>query len=399
MRVLFTINPAPGHLFALVPLAWAMHLRGHEVVVAAPRSMGQQIRRAGLSHAVVGGDASFFELWPADLRLGGNDTLDLTVFAAIAERTGPDVVALARTWRPDLIVTEPVEYAAPVAATLLGIPWVLHHWGLPVPDAVHRAALAAVADRLARLADTLGLAGATAAPLATVDTCPPSLRAAGAGGGLPMRYVPYNSASTLPEWLHAPRRRPRVCVSMGTVPIPEGVDGLTAAVEGMRDLDVEVVVSGAGVHGIDDLPPNARRIGWLPHHLLLPTCDLFVHHGGSGSSMAALGAGRPQLVLPQMCDQFSIAERLTAAGVARSVAFADRSPEAVRAAVRALLADTAVTRRAGRVRDEIAALPAPPDVAATLTGLAGPNGLAGPAGLPGRARPGMVDACAGTSGY
>ncbi|MDG6101530.1 DUF1205 domain-containing protein [Dactylosporangium aurantiacum] len=399
MRVLVTVNPAPGHLFALVPLAWAMHLRGHEVVVAAPRSMGQQIRRAGLSHAVVGGDASFFELWPADLRLGGNDTLDLTVFAAIAERTGPDVVGLARAWRPDLIVTEPVEYAAPLAATLLGIPWVLHHWGLPVPDGVHRAALAAVAGRLARLAGTLGVAGPAAAPLATVDTCPPSLRAAGAAGGLPMRYVPYNSGCTLPEWLYAPRRRPRVCVSMGTVPIPEGVDGLTAAVEGMRDLDVEVVVSGAGVHGIDDLPANARRVGWLPHHLLLPTCDLFVHHGGSGSSMAALGAGRPQLVLPQMCDQFSIAERLTAAGVARSVAFADRSPAAVRAAVRALLADTAVTRRAGRVRDEIAALPAPPDVAATLAGLAGAAGPAGAPGLTDRARPGMVDACAGTSGY
>ncbi|MEV4517834.1 nucleotide disphospho-sugar-binding domain-containing protein [Dactylosporangium sp. NPDC049525] len=389
MRVLFTINPAPGHLFALVPLAWAMHLRGHEVLVAAPRSMGQQIRRAGLSHAVVGGDASFFELWPAHVPLGGNDTLDLAVFAAIAERTGPDVVALARAWRPDLIVTEPVEYAAPLAATLLGVPWVLHHWGLPVPGAVHRAALADVADRLLRLAETLGVDGATAAPLATVDTCPPSLRLPGSVSGvaLPMRYVPYNSASTLPDWLFAPRVRPRVCVSMGTVPIPEGVDGLTAAVAGMRDLDVEVVVSGAGVHGIEDLPPNARRVGWLPHHVLLPTCDLFVHHGGSGSSMAALGAGRPQLVLPQMCDQFSIADRLTAAGVARSVAFADRSPDAVRTAVRALLADTAVTRRAGRVRDEIAALPAPPDVAATL------------AGLTNATRPGMVEACAGTSGY
>lgn len=388
MRVLFTINPAPGHLYALVPLAWATHLRGHEVLVAAPQSMGQQIRRAGLSHAVVGGDASFFELWPPHLRLGGNDTLDLAVFAAIAERTGPDVVALARAWRPDLIVTEPVEYAAPLAATLLGIPWVLHHWGLPVPGAVHRAALADIADRLLRLSDRLGVAQPTDPPLATVDTCPPSLRTGDdVGVGLPMRYVPYNSASTLPDWLFAPRVRPRVCVSMGTVPIPEGVDGLTAAVAGMRDLDVEVVVSGAGVHGIEDLPPNARRVGWLPHHLLLPTCDLFVHHGGSGSSMAALGAGRPQLILPQMCDQFSVAERLTAAGVARSVAFADRSPAAVHAAVRALLADTAVTRRAGRVRDEIAAMPVPDSVAATL------------AGLTGRARSGMVDACAGTSGY
>jgi L-demethylnoviosyl transferase len=59
----------------------------------------------------------------------------------------------------------------------------------------------------------------------------------------------------------------------------------------------------------------------------------------------------------------------------------------VRAAVRALLADTAVTRRAGRVRDEIAAMPAPDAVATTL------------AGLTDRAGPGKVEACAGTSGF
>jgi L-demethylnoviosyl transferase len=86
-------------------------------------------------------------------------------------------------------------------------------------------------------------------------------------------------------------------------------------------------------------------------------------------------------------DQFSIASRLAAADVARSVAFAERSPDAVRAAVRALLADTAVTRRAGRVRDEIAAMPAPDAVATTL------------AGLTDRAGPGKVEACAGTSGF
>ena len=43
MRVLLTVNPAPGHLFALVPLAWALHLDGHQVLVAAPQSLAQQV--------------------------------------------------------------------------------------------------------------------------------------------------------------------------------------------------------------------------------------------------------------------------------------------------------------------------------------------------------------------
>ncbi|UWP79468.1 DUF1205 domain-containing protein [Dactylosporangium fulvum] len=360
MRVLFTMNPAPGHLFAMVPLAWAMHLAGDQVLVAVPPALHQQVRRAGLTAAAVGGEASFLDLWPGDRALGGNEELDLDVFVAIAERTAPDVLALAAAWRPDLIVSEPVEYAGPLAATRLGVPWVLHHWGLPVPDEAHRAALAKVAGRLGALHDGLPVDP----PAATVSTCPPSLGPA--PGALPMRYVPYNAACTLPDWLLAPRTRPRVCVSMGTVPIPEGVDGLTVAVRGLADLDVEVIVSGAGVHGIGDLPANARRIGWIPHRHLLPSCDLFVHHGGSGSSMAALTIGRPQLLMPQMCDQFSIAERLTAAGLARAVPFAARSAGAVRALVTDLLADPGPAERAARIRDEIAAMPSPAAVASEL---------------------------------
>ncbi|MEV0127668.1 hypothetical protein AB0H83_04290 [Dactylosporangium sp. NPDC050688] len=50
----------------------------------------------------------------------------------------------------------------------------------------------------------------------------------------------------------------------------------------------------------------------------------------------------------------------------------------------------------GSKEDYLPLLPALADVAATLTGLAGLPELPG---LTGRARPGMVDACAGTSGY
>ncbi|WP_432839240.1 nucleotide disphospho-sugar-binding domain-containing protein [Dactylosporangium sp. CA-092794] len=363
MRVLFTMNPAPGHLFSMVPLAWALHLRGDQVLVAVPRPLHQQVRRAGLTAAVVGGDASFFELWPAGLDLGGNEELDLDVFVAIAERTRDDVGALVRAWRPDLVVTEPVEYAGPLAATRAGIPWVLQHWGLPVPEPIHRAALGRVEGRLRRLY------GGTEVdpPALTVDTCPPSLGAV--PGGTPMRYVPYNAACTVPDWLLTPPPRPRVCVSMGTVPIPEGVDGLAAALRGLSELDVEVVVSGAGVHDVPDLPANARRIGWIPHNQVLPTCALFVHHGGSGSSMAALTIGRPQLLMPQMCDQFAIADRLTAAGAARSVPFRGRGAETVRAEAAKLLGDDGYAARAAALAAEIAAMPSPLAVADRLAAL------------------------------
>ncbi|MEU7867636.1 hypothetical protein [Dactylosporangium sp. NPDC049140] len=52
---------------------WALHLRGDQVLVAVPRPLHQQVRRAGLTAAVVGGDASFFELWPSGRDLVGNN--------------------------------------------------------------------------------------------------------------------------------------------------------------------------------------------------------------------------------------------------------------------------------------------------------------------------------------
>lgn len=50
--------------------------------------------------------------------------------------------------------------------------------------------------------------------------------------------------------------------------------------------------------------------GWLylypravPHQLLLPRCALLLHHGGSGTTAAALQCGTPQLLCPLQFDQ------------------------------------------------------------------------------------------------
>ncbi len=360
MRVLLTVNPAASHFFTMVPLAWSLHLDGHQVMVAAPRAMTQCIRRAGLTAAVAGGDATLFSCWPSGTPLTGRPMTDLTVFTAVAERMLPDLLALTQSWRPDLIVSDPVEFPGPVAATKNDLPWVRHEWGLPVPERLMSRARAEVADRL----DALGPA---AGPIAVVDTCPPSLRAQPPSPAvLPMRYLPFSTSCTAPEWLYEPPNRSRIALSMGTVPIAEGADGLATAVRGLAGLDVEVIVSGSGAEALTGLPPNVRRIGWVPHHLLLPGCSLLVHHGGSNSAMAALTAGLPHLVMPQMGDQFETADRLGAAGVARTAPFGERTPGAVHDAARGLLADPSYRRRADALRAEAEAMPAPAAVAAEI---------------------------------
>jgi UDP:flavonoid glycosyltransferase YjiC (YdhE family) len=93
--------------------------------------------------------------------------------------------------------------------------------------------------------------------------------------------------------------------------------------------------------------------------------DLVVSHGGSGSVLGALAHGRPMVVLPMGADQPLNAARITALGVGRSLDAIAATPDDVREAASSVLADASCRESAGRVADEIAALPSP-DVAVGL---------------------------------
>ncbi|KAL9260707.1 Sterol 3-beta-glucosyltransferase UGT80A2-like protein [Drosera capensis] len=56
--------------------------------------------------------------------------------------------------------------------------------------------------------------------------------------------------------------------------------------------------------------------GSVPYIWLFPRCAAAVHHGGSGSTAAALQAGIPQVICPFILDQFYWAERMSWIGVA-----------------------------------------------------------------------------------
>ncbi|KAK4846341.1 hypothetical protein QYF36_016114 [Acer negundo] len=56
--------------------------------------------------------------------------------------------------------------------------------------------------------------------------------------------------------------------------------------------------------------------GMIPYNLLFSRCAAAIHHGGSGSTAAALSAGIPQIICPFMLDQFYWAERMFWIGVA-----------------------------------------------------------------------------------
>ncbi len=51
------------------------------------------------------------------------------------------------------------------------------------------------------------------------------------------------------------------------------------------------------------LPPNVYAAGYIPHYWLFTRARCVVHHGGAGTTAAAMRAGRPSVVVPHGWDQ------------------------------------------------------------------------------------------------
>lgn len=64
------------------------------------------------------------------------------------------------------------------------------------------------------------------------------------------------------------------------------------------------------------LPKNLLATRHADHALLFPRVAAVVHHGGAGTTAAALRAGRPNVVLPLLGDQLYWGSRLAAVGAA-----------------------------------------------------------------------------------
>lgn len=61
-------------------------------------------------------------------------------------------------------------------------------------------------------------------------------------------------------------------------------------------------------------------VAYAPHSAVFAHAAAVIHHGGAGTTGQALRAGVPQIVVPHFADQFDNAARLSAAGLARTIA-------------------------------------------------------------------------------
>ena len=144
---------------------------------------------------------------------------------------------------------------------------------------------------------------------------------------------------------------------------------LDRVLEGLSELDVRVVVT-LGNQGdpeaLGPQPPNVHIARYIPQTQLLKHCSLVISHAGSGTFLAALGEGLPQLCLPQAADQFLNAAASARAGAGISIQPGEMTAHGVRDAVQKLLSEESFREAAGRLKDEIAAMPSPAEVGEAL---------------------------------
>ncbi len=135
---------------------------------------------------------------------------------------------------------------------------------------------------------------------------------------------------------------PPVAVTFGTAMRQAGA-AFRAAVGAFNKLNVRgLILAKAGEQIPADLPATVFHAEYAPFSQVFSRCAAVIHHGGIGTSAQTLAAGVPHLVRPMAFDQPDNAARLASLGVARSLAPAKFSPDAVAAALKHLLASPAV---------------------------------------------------------
>jgi UDP:flavonoid glycosyltransferase YjiC (YdhE family) len=371
MRVLFTTTPGRGHYHPMLALAGALAERGHEVAWAAAEPVCTRLRELGFTAMPSGnpvpGGLSLLERYPEVASLPPAERPNV-LFSKIfgPERAAPmleNLLPLAREWSPSVMVCEQAELAGPIVAAALGIPNVTHGFGHPLPSA-------RVARAQATMEPLWQARGLTVPPFAGtyehvyVDMYPEALKAYGNEHISDVIKVrPHDPAPVL-----ATDGAPLVYVTFGTV-FNRDLSLITTVVEGVRALPVDVVVTVGPNNDPGDLgkqPPNVHVAQYLPQADLLPRCAAVVSHAGSGTFLAALAQGLPQLVLPQAADQFLNATAAVRAGVAREIPPGEITAERVREELERVLNDPAVAAAARAMRSEIGAMPSPGEVADEL---------------------------------
>ncbi|AFY35770.1 glycosyltransferase [Calothrix sp. PCC 7507] len=108
-----------------------------------------------------------------------------------------------------------------------------------------------------------------------------------------------------------------------------------------------ILLTGWGDIGNADLPNDVFKLEAIPHDWLFPQVAAVMHHGGAGTTAAALRAGIPNIIIPFFGDQPFWGQRVEALGVGpKPIPKKHLTAEKLAAAINVAVNDEEVRRRA-----------------------------------------------------
>ncbi len=166
----------------------------------------------------------------------------------------------------------------------------------------------------------------------------------------------------LPDWWPGRDDQPLVYVTFGSVAgsFPQALPVYGVALSAVAELPVRVLLTVGRELDLDALPPapdNVRIERWVPQQDVLGHAAAAVVHGGSGSTLGAIAAAVPLVVVPLFADQPENARRVAEVGAGLAVEPDRENVDATVAplseAIASVLRDPSYAERARQLADEL----------------------------------------------
>jgi len=387
--------PVPGHINPFLALAQELQERGHKVTFFQIPDLEAQLRSERVDFCPIGASehplGSLHDSLTQLSRKSGLAALRFTVQAIqkTTETICRNAPAAVKAARVDMLLVDQTEPAGGSVAEHLGLPFVTicnalalnREPGIPPPftpwgyrdvwwarmrnrlgNAVSDRMLSPVKDTLAvyrkrwKLPLHLDL-GETFSSLAQISQQPCEF-------DFPRRSLP-DCFHYVGPLRRQPRRhvgfpwerldgRPLVYASLGTLQ-NRNPKLFHCFAEACRELDVQLVIAGAGEESLGTLPQNVLAVSYAPQLELLQRASLTLTHGGLNTVLDSLTCGVPLLVMPITYEQPAIAQRVRWVGAGEIIPLSGVSSPLVRARIEKMLGDRIYLTRAKSMAENIRA--------------------------------------------